>query len=60
MGPRRNRRHFADIFKGIFLNKNISISIKISPKFIPMGPINNIPAFGSGNGLEQTRRQAII
>ena len=44
MRPRRNRRHFADdIFKCIFLNENVLISIKISLKFIPKGPINNIP-----------------
>ena len=43
--PRRNRRHFADdIFRCIFLNENVLISIKISLKFIPKGPINNIPA----------------
>ena len=43
--PRQNGRHFADdIFKCIFLNENIWISIQISPKFVPKGPINNIPA----------------
>ena len=43
--PRQNGRHFADdIFKCIFLNENIWISIKISMKFVPKGPINNIPA----------------
>ena len=43
--PRQNGRHFADdIFKCIFLNENVWISIKISLKFIPKGPINNIPA----------------
>ena len=43
--PRQNRRHFEDnIFKCIFLNEDIYILIKISLKFIPMGPINNIPA----------------
>ena len=43
--PRRNRRHFADaIFKCIFVNENIWISIKISLKFVPTGPISNIPA----------------
>ena len=43
--PRQNGRHFAeDIFKCIFLNENVSISIKISLKFVPKGPINNIPA----------------
>ena len=43
--PRQNGRHFADdTFKPIFLNENIRISIKISLKFAPEGPINNIPA----------------
>ena len=43
--PRQNGCHFADdTFKCIFLNENVRISIKISLKFVPMGPINNIPA----------------
>ena len=43
--PGQNGRHFADdIFKCIFLNKNVWIPIKISLKFVPKGPINNIPA----------------
>ena len=43
--PRQKGRHFADdIFKWIFLNENVWISIKISLKFVPQGPINNIPA----------------
>ena len=43
--PRQNGRQFPDDnFKCIFLNKNIWISIKISLKFVPKGPINNIPA----------------
>ena len=42
---RRNEQHFADdIFKRIFLNENVWISIKISLKFVPKGPINNFPA----------------
>ena len=45
MRPRQNGRHFAeDIFKRIFLNENIWTSIKISLKFVPKGPINNIAA----------------
>ena len=33
--PRQNGRQFADaIFKGIFLNENVRISMKISLKFI--------------------------
>ena len=43
--PRQNRRHFPDdIFKWIFLNENVWISIKISLKFVPKGLISNIPA----------------
>ena len=43
--PRQNGRHFADdTFKRIFLNENVRISIRISLKFVPKGPINNIPA----------------
>ena len=42
---RQNGRHFPDDnLKCIFLNENVWISIKISPKFVPRGPINNIPA----------------
>ena len=33
-----------DIFKCIFMNENVWIPIKISLKFVPKGPINNIPA----------------
>ena len=43
--PGQNGRNFADdIFKCIFLNENIWISIKMSLKFVPMGSFNNIPA----------------
>ena len=42
---RQDGRHFPDdIFEWIFLNEIIWISIKISLKFVPSGPINNIPA----------------
>ena len=37
--PLFSRRHF----KCIFFNENVRISIKISVKFVPKGPINNIP-----------------
>ena len=41
--PRQNRRHFADdVFKCNFVNENVWIPIKISLKFVPKGPINNI------------------
>ena len=33
-----------DIFKYIFFNENVWILIKISLKFVPKGPIDNIPA----------------
>ena len=53
--PRQNGRWYPDdIFKCIFLNENICITINISMKFVPKGQINNIPS------LVQTRRQAII
>ena len=43
--PRQNGRHFPDnSFKCIFMNKNVCISIRISLRFVPKGPINNIPA----------------
>ena len=42
--PRQNGRHFPDdIFKCIFLDENAWISITISLKFVPKGPINKIP-----------------
>ena len=47
-----------DIFKCIFLNENVGISIKMSLKFVPNGWINNTPALD--NGLLTIRRQAII
>ena len=43
--PRQNGRHFPDdIFNWIFVNENAWISINISLKFVPSGPINNIAA----------------
>ena len=43
--PRQNGSHLPDdIFKYIFLNENVWISLKISLKFVPRVPINNIPA----------------
>ena len=41
---RQNGRHFPDDnLKCIFLSENVWISIKISLKFVPRGPINNVP-----------------
>ena len=41
---KQNGGHFADnIFKCIFLNENVWILIYISLRFVPKGPINNIP-----------------
>ena len=43
--PRQNGRHFADdVFKCIFLNENVWISLKMSLKFVRKGLINNIPS----------------
>ena len=43
--PRQNSHRFENAtFKRILLNENVRISIRISLKFVPKGPINNIPA----------------
>ena len=43
--PRQDGRRFPDdIFKCIFFNENVTISIKISLKFVLKARINNIPA----------------
>ena len=45
LSPRQNGRYNADdIFKCIFLNENVWFPTKISLKFVPKGPINNIQA----------------
>ena len=45
---RQDGHHFPDdIFKCIFLNENVWISIMISLKFVPKGPINNIRLAGT-------------
>ena len=45
LGPRQKGCHFADnIFICIFLNENVWISIKNSPKFVLKRPIYDIPA----------------
>ena len=57
--PRQDGRHFPDdIFNYIFLNENAWISIKISLKFVPKGPVNNIPS--SVQIMAPIKRQAII
>ena len=45
-----------DIFKCIFLNENVWISIKISLKIVSKGPIKNIPTLVQ----IKTKQQAII
>ena len=43
--PRQNGSHFPDdTFKHIFSNENVRISIEISLKFVPKGPINKCPS----------------
>ena len=45
MRPGQNDRRFADdTVKCISLNENVRISIKMSLKFVPKGPLNNNPA----------------
>ena len=44
--PRQNERHFPDdVFKCIFLNENVWISIKISLKFVPIPALVQIRAW---------------
>ena len=58
---RQNGCHFTDaIFKCIFLNENVCISINISLRFVPTCPINNIPALVQIMASVLTRRQAVI
>ena len=43
--PRQNVRHLAnEIFRCILINQKVGISIIVSLKFVPKGPIKNIPA----------------
>ena len=43
--PAQNGRYFAhDIFRCIFVTEKFFVLIKISLKFVPKGPIDNIPA----------------
>ena len=43
--PGQNGRYFADgIFRCVFVNEKFCILISISLKFLPKGPIDNIPA----------------
>ena len=43
--PGQNGRNFADdVFKCIFVNEKFCISIEISLKFVPQGPVDNNPA----------------
>ena len=52
--PRQNGQHFPNyIFKCIFFNENIWISIEISLKFVPQGPISNILALVQIMALRQ-------
>ena len=41
---RQNGHHFTDNILNSFFSENVSVSIKISIKFLPRCPINNIPA----------------
>ena len=58
---RQNGHNFPDnIFKCIFLNENMWISIAISKKFVPEGLINNIPSLVQIMAWRWFRQQAII
>ena len=52
--PRQNGRHFPyDIFKCIFFSENVCILLKISLRFVPSGPINNIPQYSGAKPLSE-------
>ena len=60
-GREKNGRHFPDdIFKHLFLNEKIGISIQISLKFVTLVPIRNNPALEGDNALAPIRWQGII
>ena len=46
--PRQNGRRFQDILKCVFFNENVWISIKISLKLLPKGPISAMPVLVPG------------
>ena len=61
--PSKNGCQFPDgIFKSIYQYENIYILITISPKFVPKGPIDNIPALriGSGNVSSETMMASLL
>ena len=59
--PRRYEQHFAeDTFKRVFFNEKVWILIKISLKFVPKGPINNIPALDQIMAWRRPGNKAII
>ena len=59
--PRQNGRHFPDdIFKCIFLDANVWISVKISLKIVPEVRIYNIPALVQIMAWRRPGAQAII
>ena len=59
--PRQNGRHFSDgIFKCIFLNYYVWITIKIFRWSLFLGSIKQYTSIGSDNDLAPARRQAII
>ena len=59
--PEQNDPHFADdIFKCVFVNTNVRISIKISLKSVPSLSNWQYHSNGLDNGLAPNRRQTII
>ena len=50
----------ATIFKYILLNENMWISIKFSLKFVPKGPIKNIPALVQIMAWHQTGNKPLF
>ena len=60
-GSRQKGRHFSDdIFKRIFLNENVRISVEIALNFVPYGPIDYKSALVQIMAWRRIRLQAII
>ena len=49
-----------DNFKWIFLNENCSIPIRISLKFVPKSPIDNVPALVQVMAWRQTGSKPLL
>ena len=60
MSPGQNGRYFADdVFKYIFVNEKLCLSVKISLKFVSKGPIDNIQVLDQKKVRRRTGDKAL-